>query len=158
MTTGPASLRQFASMAVVLGCFGLIVAAHFGVGMTGSRILAHGGEATGDAVGEATDETTGSLGHIGAGRAAPELSDEDRFRIYEGVMRMPDAPEADASGPDEAETLADDIEMRDLPLSVVRRLPQVEGYKFAKFDDRIVVINPSSRLVVAMIPRYKLMP
>jgi len=151
MTTGPASLRHFASMAVVLACFGLIVAAHYGVGMTGNRILAHGGD-------EATDETTGSLGRIGAGRAAPELSDEDRFRIYEGVMRMPDAPVADESGPDEAETLADDVEMQDLPLSVVRRLPQVEGYKFAKFDDRIVVVNPSSRLVVAMIPRYKLMP
>jgi hypothetical protein len=154
MSTGPASLRHIASMAVVLGCFGLIVAAHYGVGMTGDRIMAHGGEATGDA----TDETTGSLGPIGAGRAAPALSDEDRFRIYEGVMRMPDAPEADATGPDETERLADDVEMQDLPLSVVRRLPQVEGYKFAKFDDRIVVVNPASRLVVAMIPRYKLMP
>jgi len=150
MSTGPASLRHIASMAVVLGCFGLIVAAHYGVGMTGDRIMARGGEAA--------DETTGSLGPIGAGRAAPALSDEDRFRIYEGVMRMPDAPEADVTGPDETKRLADDIEMQDLPLSVVRRLPQVEGYKFAKFDDRIVVVNPSSRLVVAMIPRYKLMP
>jgi hypothetical protein len=150
MSTGPASLRHIASMAVVLGCFGLIMAAHYGVGMTGDRIMARGGEAG--------DETTGSLGPIGAGRAAPALSDEDRFRIYEGVMRMPDAPEADVTGPDETERLADDIEMQDLPLSVVRRLPQVEGYKFAKFDDRIVVVNPASRLVVAMIPRYKLMP
>ena len=30
--------------------------------------------------------------------------------------------------------------------------------KFVKFDDRIVVIEPASRLVVAMIPRYKLLP
>src|SRR5262249_41005734 len=104
------------------------------------------------------DETTGSIGPTGAGRAAPELSDEERFRIYEGVMRIPDAPEADAPGPDEAEALADDVDMQDLPLSVVRRLPQVAGYKFAKFDDRIVVVNPASRVVVAMIPRYKLMP
>jgi hypothetical protein len=27
-----------------------------------------------------------------------------------------------------------------------------------KFDDRIVVVDPASRLVVAMIPRYKLLP
>jgi hypothetical protein len=27
-----------------------------------------------------------------------------------------------------------------------------------KFDDRIVVVDPASRLVVAMIPRYRLLP
>jgi hypothetical protein len=63
-----------------------------------------------------------------------------------------------ASPPELAEALADEVPMQDLPLSVVRKLPQVEGLKFAKFDDRIVVVNPASRLVVAMIPRYKLMP
>ena len=104
------------------------------------------------------DETTGSLGRSGARRTAPALSDEDRFHIYEGVMRIPDAPVAAATPPELAEALADEVPMQDLPLSVVRKLPQVEGLKFAKFDDRIVVVNPASRLVVAMIPRYKLMP
>jgi hypothetical protein len=27
-----------------------------------------------------------------------------------------------------------------------------------KFDDRIVVVDPKSRVVVAMMPRYKLLP
>jgi hypothetical protein len=27
-----------------------------------------------------------------------------------------------------------------------------------KFDDRILIVNPSSRLVVALIPRYKPVP
>jgi hypothetical protein len=34
----------------------------------------------------------------------------------------------------------------------------VQGHKFVKFDDRIVVVDPASRLVVAMIPRYRLLP
>jgi hypothetical protein len=32
------------------------------------------------------------------------------------------------------------------------------GAQIVKFDDRIVVVDPASRLVVAMIPRYKLVP
>jgi hypothetical protein len=140
-------------MTAVLGCFGLIVAAQSGLGFD---LMSHriAGE-SGDAV---MDETTGSLGPSGARRTAPALSDEDRFHIYEGVMRVLDAPVVGASPPELAEALADEVPMQDLPLSVVRKLPQVEGLKFAKFDDRIVVVNPASRLVVAMIPRYKLMP
>jgi hypothetical protein len=150
------SVRTAASMMLVLGCVGLIAAAEsdfsldlaLGRGLLGYR----------DAIGAVMDETTGSLGPIGAQRAAATLSDEDRFRIYEGVMRMPDAPVAEAPAPDVAEALPDEVPMQELPLSVLRRLPQVAGLKFAKFDDRIVVVNPASRIVVAMIPRYKLMP
>ena len=147
------SLRQAASLTAVLGCFGLVVAAQSGLGfgMMSHRIAGESGAAV-------MDETTGSLGPTGARRAAPALSDEDRFHIYEGVMRVLDAPVVGASPPELAEALADEVPMQDLPLSVVRKLPQVEGLKFAKFDDRIVVVNPASRLVVAMIPRYKLMP
>ena len=32
----------------------------------------------------------------------------------------------------------------------------MQGHKFVKFDDRILVVDPASRLIVAMIPRYKL--
>jgi hypothetical protein len=45
-----------------------------------------------------------------------------------------------------------------LPAADIRDIPLVRGHKFVKFDDRIVVVNPASRLVVAMIPRYKLLP
>ena len=149
------SLRHTAIAVVLIGCAGLAAAAQLRVG---HHVVA----ATDRADVSVMDETTGSLGNIpgnmAARRRAPELSDEDRFHIYEGVMRIPDAPVAAASPPELAEALADEVPMQDLPLSVVRKLPQVEGLKFAKFDDRIVVVNPASRLVVAMIPRYKLMP
>jgi hypothetical protein len=150
------SVRTAASMILVLGCVGLIAAAEsdFSLDLALGRGLL-GYRAATDIV---MDETTGSLGPIGAQRAAAALSDEDRFHIYEGVMRMPDAPVSEARAPDVAEALPDEVPMQGLPLSVLRRLPQVAGLKFAKFDDRIVVVNPASRIVVAMIPRYKLMP
>src|SRR5262245_61566285 len=106
----------------------------------------------------AMDETTGSLG--GSRRATPELalSDEQRGRIYEYVRRSPDTPSAPAPAPAVADALPQDVPMQDLPVGVTRDIPLVEGHKFVKFDDRIVVVEPASRVVVAMIPRYKLLP
>jgi hypothetical protein len=105
------------------------------------------------------DETTGSVARPGK-RAAAELalSDEQRGRIYEGVMRIADAPVAAAPAPALADALPSGVAMQDLPASVTREIPLVRGHKFVKFDDRIVVVDPASRLVVAMIPRYKLLP
>jgi hypothetical protein len=48
--------------------------------------------------------------------------------------------------------------MQDLPAGITQDIPKVQGYRFVKFDDRILIVNPSSRLVVAMIPRYRLLP
>jgi hypothetical protein len=41
---------------------------------------------------------------------------------------------------------------------MAQEIPLVQDHKFVKFDDRIVVVDPKSRVVVAMIPRYKLLP
>jgi hypothetical protein len=106
----------------------------------------------------AMDETTGSLG--GNRRATPELalSDEQRGRIYENIMRIPNTPIAHAPAPTVADALPQDVAMQDLPAGVTQEIPLVAGHKFVKFDDRIVVVEPASRVVVAMIPRYKLLP
>jgi hypothetical protein len=85
------------------------------------------------------------------------LSNEQRGRIYEGVMRVADAPVAQTPAPAVADALAAEAPMRDLPAGA-RDVPLVQGHKFVKFDDRIVVVDPASRIVVAMIPRYKLLP
>jgi hypothetical protein len=103
------------------------------------------------------DETTGSIASPGK-PAGLALSDEQRGRIYEGVMRLADAPVAQAPAPALADALPSGVAMQDLPASVTREIPLVRGHKFVKFDDRIVVVDPASRLVVAMIPRYKLLP
>ena len=108
----------------------------------------------------AMDETTGRAGPSGGKSASGELalSDEQRGRIYDSVMRMPDAPVAQAPPPAVADALPPGVPMQDLPAAVARDVPPVQGHKFVKFDDRIVVVDPASRLVVAMIPRYRLLP
>jgi hypothetical protein len=143
------SLRHTAIAVVLIGCAGLAAAAQLRVG---HHVVA----ATDSADVSVMDETTGSLGNIVARRATPELSDEDRFHIYEGVMRTPDAPTVDEPPAEVAEALPGEVPLQDMPISVTRKLPQVSDLKFVKFDDRILVVNPSSRVVVAMIPRYKL--
>jgi Protein of unknown function (DUF1236) len=141
------ALRRGVIAITLVACVGLAAA------QTGRR----GG---GDTDASAMDETTGSVARPGAKRAGAELalSDEQRGRIYEGVMRIADAPVAPAPAPALADALPSGVAMQDLPASLTREIPLVRGHKFVKFDDRIVVVDPASRLVVAMIPRYKLLP
>jgi Protein of unknown function (DUF1236) len=88
----------------------------------------------------------------------PELamSDEQREHIFEVVMQISDAPVANGPTPEITDALPEQVPMQDLPADVSQDIPLVQGHKFVKFDDRILIVHPSSRLVVAMIPRYKL--
>ena len=138
------ALRRGVIVATLIACVGIAAA------QSGRR-------GVGDTDASAMDETTGSVASPGK-RAGLALSDEQRGRIYEGVMRIADAPVAQAPAPALADALPGEVPMQDLPASVTREIPLVQGHKFVKFDDRIVVVNPASRLVVAMIPRYKLLP
>ena len=129
-------------------------------GLVGWAVLAAaagGPAAAGGADDAVTDETTGSLGPARAQPRELALSDEQRGRIYDGVMKIHDAPVARAPAPELAEALPGGVPMQELPAGVVREIPQVRGHKFVKFDDRILVVNPASRVVVVMIPRYKLL-
>jgi hypothetical protein len=142
------ALRRGVMVMITLGvCVGLAAAAQ------------QGQRGIGDTDASAMDETTGSVGSPDPKRAAAELtlSHEQRGRIFESVMRIPDAPVAQAPAPAIADALPSGVAMQDLPAGVIRDIPLVRGHKFVKFDDRIVVVNPASRLVVAMIPRYKLL-
>jgi hypothetical protein len=55
-----------------------------------------------------------------------------------------------AASPEVADFLPDEVPTQELPIDIIRK---VRGHKFVKFDDRILVISATSRLVVAMIPR-----
>jgi uncharacterized protein DUF1236 len=142
------SLRRGVVTISLVACAGLVAAAQTG----------RDGRGGGSTDASAMDETTGSLGGGRRATAALALSDEQRGRIYESVMRIPDAPVAHAPPPALADALPRDVPMQDLPAGVTREIPLVHGHKFVKFDDRIVVVDPASRAVVAMIPRYKLVP
>jgi len=41
---------------------------------------------------------------------------------------------------------------------LIRRIPLLRDHKFAKLEDRILVVRPSDRTVVSEIPRYRLVP
>ena len=90
--------------------------------------------------------------------AAPEFSDEERGRIFDGIMRISDAPVTEMTAPEVADSLPEEVPMQELPTDIIHEIPLVRGHKFVNFDDRILVVSSTSRLVVAMIPRYKLLP
>jgi hypothetical protein len=141
-------VRYGAATFIIVACIGLVVAAHVGRDRRGS-------EST-DA--SAMEETTGSIGDSQRATAELALSDEERGRLYEGVMRIADASVANVPAPTVADALPSGVPLQDLPAGMAQEIPQVRGHKFVKFDDRIVVVDPKSRVVVAMIPRYKLLP
>ena len=142
------------------------------VGLVAASVLAVLGVGAGDREDaslrvEATGSITGSLvaGDLGpffrplrARRATLPLSDEQRGHIFDVVMRISGTPVADAPAPELADALSSEVPLQDLPVGVTREIPLVQGHKFVKFDDRILVVHPASRLIVAMIPRYKLLP
>jgi hypothetical protein len=86
------------------------------------------------------------------------ISDEQRERIFEIVMQISDAPVANWPTPEITDALPEQVPTQDLPAEASQDIPLVQGHKFVKFDDRILIVHPYSRLVVAMIPRYKLVP
>ena len=141
------SLRSGIVTITLVVCAGLAAGGHTGFG----------GRAGGDDAGTSLmDETTGSVGSRSHAELA--LSDEQRGRIFDGVMLVPEAQVAPLPAPAVADPLPRDVPLHDLPAGVTRDVPLVEGHQFAKFDDRILVVNAASRVVVAMIPRYRLLP
>jgi hypothetical protein len=101
-----------------------------------------------------SDDVTGSIaGSTGAHRLP--LTDEQRGHIFDCIMKMHDAPVADMRAPAAATALPSSVALQELPAGVTREIPMVEGYKFVKLDDRILLVSPVDRLVVAEMPRYR---
>ena len=84
------------------------------------------------------------------------LSEEQRGHIFDGIMKVRDAPVADVAVPQPARMLPSSVELQDLPPSVTHDVPVVQGYKFVKLDDRVLLVSPLDRTVVAEMPRYRL--
>ena len=141
-------LRKGVATIAVIGCIGLVAAAGL---LFGARPASDGAEDT-------AYETTGSVGTMSTNRGNLPLTDEQRERIYQAVVRFPDAARAGARAPELADRLPSDEPLQDLPASVTGEIPLLHAHKFVKLDDRILLIDPASRVVVAMIPRYRLLP
>ena len=108
--------------------------------------------------GDITDSTSGlATGSTTGARDLP-LTDEERGRIFAGIMKLHDAPVADVPAPEAANALPRSVALQELPASVTREIPVVQGYKFVKLDDRILLVSPVDRSVVAEMPRYRAVP
>lgn len=140
----PAAYRSIFALAVV--CF---VA-------TGIELVRSAADSDADATTAETPEIVGAVSATTlAGREMLPLSDEERAQIFDGVMRTADVPVAEVEQP-EAAVLPVWVALQDLPAGVGQEIPLVDGYKFVKLDDRILLVHPDSRKVVAEMPRYKL--
>jgi hypothetical protein len=83
------------------------------------------------------------------------LTDEQRGHIFDGIMKLRDAPVADVPVPEVVTALPGSVPLQELPDSVTHDFPEVQGYKFVKLDDRILLVSPLDRAVVAEMPRYR---
>jgi hypothetical protein len=100
------------------------------------------------------DETTGSVGMVDA--RPLDLSDIQRERIYQAVRPFPNTTEVKGPPPEVTSEVSGELPLQDLPDSVTTEIPLLSRYKFVKLSDRILLINPSTRIVKGMIPRYRL--
>jgi hypothetical protein len=111
----------------------------------------HGGHRATIGAGAHSDDITGSISGPARGDQLP-LSDEERGHIFDGIIKLR-APVA--SVPPGATALPKSVPLQDLPASVTNDLPMVQGYTFVKLEDRILLVRPADRSVVAVMPRYK---
>jgi hypothetical protein len=122
-----------------------------------SRLASQPGDvlATADGVSARNSaDLTGSIGESASARSLP-LSEEQRGHIFDGIMKIHDAPTADVAVPEFATALPSSVALQQLPVNVTREIPLLQGYKFVKLEDRILLVSPVDRSVVAQIPRYR---
>ena len=81
-------------------------------------------------------DATGSISLAAVPRLS--LSDEERGLVFLGVINLPNIPELAMRAPESGVPLAKTVELQDIPAMVVRRIPELQGYKFVKLDDRIL--------------------
>lgn len=103
---------------------------------------------------DAETEITGSINLASVPRLS--LSDEQRALIFLGVINLTDVPELALRAPEPGVPLAQEVELQEIPAMVVRRIPELDGYRFVKLEDRILIVSATTRQVESMIPRYKL--
>jgi hypothetical protein len=104
------------------------------------------------------DDMTGGVGTVGVSRhEGPQLTMEDQAWIFLGVINLPDVPDVEMQTDELSVALPSKIELRDLPAFVTLRIPDLHDHKFVKLDDRILVVRPDDRVVIAEIARYRLL-
>lgn len=147
------AIRVSALLLLFGGCLGLVTAQQraaevdqtVGLGTTHAAIVDDYDVET---------EVTGSINLAAAPRLS--LSDEQRGFIFLGVINLPDVPELAMRAPQPGVPLPQAVELHEIPAMVIRRIPEMSGYKFVKLQDRILLVSADTRQIETMLPRYKL--
>jgi hypothetical protein len=137
--------------ALMLGLAGLCAGA--AIVLAAGRIASRAGDAL-SVVDRDWSDVTGTVGAHGPLSQRLPLTDEQRGHIFDGIMKLRDTPVAEMPAPAAADALPSSVTLQELPASVTREIPLVQGYKFVKLDDRILLVSPLDRSVVAEMPRY----
>jgi hypothetical protein len=149
------SVIQISALLIALGgCLGLVTAQHragagdetVGLGSSHAAIIDDY---------DAETAVTGSIINL-ASVPRLDLSEEQRGLIFLGVINLPDVPELAITAPEPGVPLPQSVELQEIPAMVVRRIPEIDGYKFVKLEDRILLVSEQTRQIDSMLPRYKL--
>jgi len=148
----PTAFRNGAILLTLIGT--LVLTAAHQIGSGPARLASLGPMAS-------VVDATGTVDPARHGHGV-ELSDEQRGFLFLGVMNLADVPDVQLPMPEplieSPAVLPESVELWDLPIMVTRNIPLVRHHKFVKLDDRILVVRPADRAVVAEIPRYRLLP
>jgi hypothetical protein len=80
------------------------------------------------------------------------LDDAQRRAIYDALKGQ---PAGSAFNADIGNELPASVELRAVPDAVVDRVPQTRGYQYAVSQQRVLLVSPATRIVVAVLPGEK---
>jgi hypothetical protein len=86
---------------------------------------------------------------VTVGYTFKNLSDEQRRAIYQALKGQPAGPAFNA---DVSVELPFSVELKAIPDEVVQRVPQTKDYQYAVASDRVLLVSPPTRIVVAVFP------
>ena len=89
-----------------------------------------------------------------------DLSDADKRAIVEAVaqVRPPASTIGSGSGhavtpPEPGSLLAEFFEMQEFPAQLTERLPVLQNHKYVALPDRVLLVNPTNRIVASEIKK-----
>ena len=89
-----------------------------------------------------------------------DLSDADKRAIVEAVaqVRPPASTTGSGSGiavtpPEPGSLLAEFFEMQEFPAQLTGQLPILQNHKYVALPDRVLLVNPTNRIVVSEIKK-----
>jgi hypothetical protein len=79
------------------------------------------------------------------------LTDEQRRQIYKSVMAQSGPAVATDAKP--ADGLPASVEIKELPQEIAQAIPAIRGLKYARTEDKVLLVSPPNKIVVGEIEK-----